>query len=135
MTIAQIGSLAARLQTLERVLADRLEETEAWLARRALLDDQQAVLCQQTERIDVRAAHVLGRGGRAATREDAQSPDVCLGRLRQQVVAPCDGVAHRPLASGQVARTAGQERQGTIQTREQVLGREHSRAGRRQLEG
>jgi hypothetical protein len=52
----------------------------------------------------------------------------------QEVVAPSDGVAHRLETGGQVARAAGQEREATLQPRDERCRREDARPRRRQLD-
>jgi hypothetical protein len=46
----------------------------------------------------------------------------------QQVVTPGDGVAQRPLTSGQIACTADQQRQAMFQALEKQAQRQHLRA-------
>ena len=53
----------------------------------------------------------------------------------QQVVAPIDGSAERPLSLGEIARGAGQERQASLQTAEDRLRVEQLDPGSGQLDG
>ena len=132
--------LAARRQPLQPVLADRLQHREAGLAVDALRLAQQALVDQRRDEIERSELTSRGRGVASGGRHsatasarlpssDPRPPPHRLGRLereaagedgqpakerllvrRQQVVAPGDGVAHRPLAGRQVARAAGQQR-------------------------
>ena len=57
-----------------------------------------------------------------------------LGRRRQQVVAPGDGVAQRAQPDRLVAGTLGEQEKPVAQPRAQCGGREQPRAGGRQLD-
>ena len=115
--------LAARLQPLQRVLADRLQHAEARRAGRARRLPQQAAgsardAAAPSSRRPGRQPLAVRRAGRrprrlpsAAAGEDGQPPEERLLRSVEQVVAPGDGVAQRLLAGRQVARAAGQQRQ------------------------
>ena len=103
--------LAACLESLERVRADRLEHREARLAVGLLLLAEQAVVDQrrQARQEPVAAADRLGGLERAAADEDGEAREQRLLVGAEQLVAPVDRRAQRLLALGQVARAAGEE--------------------------
>ena len=132
--------LAGRLELLERVLADRLEHPEARLAVGVFAQPQQQALLDQ--RVEVfehvgRAVGVADRGRGLepqAADEHAQAPEQRLLPLEQQVVAPGDRVAQRPLALVGVLRAAGQQGQPLVEPAQERLRRERPHARRRQLD-
>jgi hypothetical protein len=75
------------------------------------VDDRQD---QGPDRVELGAADRLGRLERAAAGEDGEPGEEALLALVGQVMAPRDRVPQRPLPLGQVARTAGQERQALV---------------------
>ena len=121
--------LAARRELFEPVLADRLQHQEARLAVRRPSSWRSRLLATTSDGAsDPRegsGVRIAGRGPvchpapPATPRASSVQPPAktasrrkraCSGRV-QQVVAPGDGVAQRPLARRQVARAAGQQRQ------------------------
>ena len=106
---AQLVELAFGLEPLERVLPDRLEQAEARLAVGAVRLADEALVDERGETLeDLPEVHLVAADGvgdlqRAAAREDAEPRQQrLLGRL-EQVVAPVDRVAQRPLPRRQVA--------------------------------
>ena len=104
--------LAARRQLLQRELADRLQHPEARLAVRRLALPQQALVDQRREPVEHVERRVV-----PARRRPPRPPPACSRRRRrpgggtaparagvEQVVAPGDRVAQRPLARRRVAR-------------------------------
>src|SRR5262249_41025439 len=96
--------LAARLQHLQGVLADRLQHPEARLGIRADLL-QQALRDQRAHAVEyvdaeraVRVADVLGSLEGAAADEDRETPEQRLLLGVEQVVAPGDRASERLLA-------------------------------------
>ena len=81
-----------------------------------------------------RPATRLGRLEREAADEDRQPPEQRLPILVQQVVAPGDGVAHRPQPLRGIARSPGQQRQPLLQPRQQRRRRQRPDSRRRQLD-
>src|SRR5215207_7298973 len=67
------------------------------------------------------ATYGLYRFQRAASAKDGQPREQHLFALIQQIVAPVKRAAERPLAGGQVTRTAGERAQAAIQPRQQHL--------------
>ena len=128
--------LAARLEPLERVGADRLQHREARLAVGLLLLAEQAVVDQRREAgQDARAAaDRLGGLERAAADEDGEPREERLLVRPEQRVAPVDRRAQRLLARGQVARAAGEQVEALLEPGEQRLRREQLRARGRQLD-
>ncbi len=133
--------LAGRRQSLQPVLADGFEHGEAWLAVRLLLLDQQAAVRRGGEAVQRRrpGAVPLTRDGLRrlhgpAASEDRQPAEERLLVRREQVVAPGDGLSHRPQALRVVAVAAREQGQAMLQPREHRLGREHLRPGGRQLD-
>ena len=132
--------LAGRVELLERVLADRLEHPEARLAVGVLAQPQQQALLD--ERVEVfegvaRAVRVADGRGRLepeAADEDGQAPEQRLLPLEQQVVAPGDRVAQRPLALVGVLGAAGQQGQPLVEPAQERLRRERAHPRRGQLD-
>ena len=110
-------------ELLARELADRLEQQEAVVADRL----QQTEVDERRERVEVGVADVLRGFEREAAGEDGEAGEQLLRLLREQVVAPLDRRAERPLAFRRVARAAGEQRQRALQAREQRLRREQLR--------
>ena len=110
--------LAGKRATAPGILPDRLQHREARLAVRAVLLPQQALVDQRRDAVEdvqaevaIRVADRLGRLERAASDEDREATEEALLLIVEQVVAPGDRVAERPLTLGQVAGAAGQQRQ------------------------
>ena len=133
--------LAARRQPLQPELADRLQHPVARLLRLRAADLLHDALLDQrrdaVERIEPAVAHAGDRFGprqvEAADEDGQAAKERLLGRV-EQVVAPGDGVAHRPQPVRQVAGAAGQQRQGPLQPRQQRRRRQDGDAGGRQLD-
>jgi hypothetical protein len=130
--------LPTRFQPLQPVLSDRLQHPEARLAV-ALLLAHQALVDQRRQPVeDVsfpgRGADGLrGREG-AAAGADRQPAEEGPLLSAQQIVAPADGVAQRPLPRRQVAGTTGQYPQPVSQALQEDGGREELDAGGGQLD-
>ena len=113
--VASSSPLACQL--LQPELADRLQHPVArtspsgsasgLVCSRALVDQRPEPLQDVDPGLARRGDHRLGRLQGAAADEDGQPPEQRLLLGREQVVAPGDGVAHRPQPGGQVARPAG----------------------------
>lgn len=71
----------------------------------------------------------------AAADEDGEPAEEALLLIRQQVVAPLDGVAQCLLAGGQIAWAPGEEVQAMRETLEQGLWGQQLAARRRQFDG
>ena len=109
--------LATGVKPLPRVLADRLQQPEAWLAVRLHLPIEQA-LGQQgancllgvpvgVSRVRL-ITHRRCRLERQPAREYGQPPEEALLAGRQQGVAPFDRLAQGPVALRQVTRSVDQ---------------------------
>ena len=106
--------LAGRLELLPGVLADERMAAEQRLAVLGRHDPQQALVDERDEAVEGRRARgvrvgvgdPLGRLGRPVADEDRQPAEEGLLVGLEQVVAPGDRAAERPLAFGQVARAA-----------------------------
>ena len=118
--------LTALLEPHERELADRLQQDVA-----PAVPAQQALVDQRRDRVETRLADVLGRVERAPAREDPQPGERASLRRLEQVVAPGDRRAQRPLPLRRVARAAGQQRQAPFQAARKVLRREGLQTRRR----
>ena len=119
--------LAARRQPLQPELAHRLQHREARLAagavvrrRSRLLSTSEATPVEDGDRRGrLGRRDRLGRLQREAAGEDGQAAEERLLLRRQQVVAPGDRVAHRPLPGGRSRAAAGQQRQPLAQPGQQ----------------
>ena len=147
------GRLFARLrQPFEPELADRFQHQVAGDAARSRLVPQQAVVHERGDAVErqedrrkrIRTHPVWSRRSAAPTASAASSvkPPTKTARrrksdllvARQQVVAPGDRVAHRPLALGRVAPAPGQQRQPPRQAGQQGRRREEGAPGGGQLD-
>ena len=119
-----------------RSMANSRNERVAFIARLAMVgrsDPDEALVGQRIKPVDHRDRQVAGRvddilghlRGPAAA-EHGQSPEDRLLVRRQQVVAPVDGPAQRPLPLRQVPGTTGQQIQAALETIED--GRRSERA-------
>jgi hypothetical protein len=132
--------LTALGQPLQPVLPDRLQHAEPRLALAIAGRLDQAVLHQpfQTiQRIDraLGPPHVCDSVEGHAPGEDGQPPEKRLLARGEQVVAPGDRCAQRPLPLRQVAGAAGQQRQPRLQPLQHRLGGEEADARGGQLDG
>ena len=107
-------------QTLEAVLADRLQHLEARLAVERSNLPQEALVDERSQRVEhvdaqlaVRIADGDGAVDRAAADEDGEPAEERAFRRVEQVMAPGDRPAKRALSLGNVAGSARQERAGS----------------------
>ena len=134
--------LAGRCQLLQPEFPNRLQHQVPRLVIRSVLLSQQALLHQRrhaVQDVDLEIVPAAGdcfrRLQRESADEDGESAEERLFLRRQQVVGPGDGVAHRLLASGQVASTPGQQRQPVVEPGQQRRRREDLDPGRGELDG
>ena len=104
MTKAERVGLAALLQTLGRILADRLKHEEPSSRRLP----QQALVDQRPERLQVHRAHPLSSFELEAAWKHCEAREESALVLGEQLVAPADRGAERPLP---LRRIAGARRQ------------------------
>ena len=94
-------AVAARRQTLERVLADGLEHSQARLVPACLLGREQVVAEERLDPLeDVEVGLIgddLGGGEREAADEDGEAREELLLFGTEELVAPLDRRAERPL--------------------------------------
>ena len=133
--------LAARRQPLQPELADRFQHPVARLFRLRATDGLHDALLDQrrdaVERVEPAVAHAGDRFGPRKVEtasEDGQAAEEPLLSRVEQVVTPGDRVAHRPQAVRPVAGPPGQQRQGSLQPRQQRRRRQDGDAGRGQLD-
>ena len=124
---AQLVALARLLEPLGRILADRLQHPEAFarVAEEALVDER-------LERVQVGLRDLLSGLERAAAAEDRESREQVSFPVVEQVVAPGDRRAQRPLAGIGIA-AALEQVEALRQALEDLSGREHARPRRGQL--
>ena len=134
MPTTDLVRLAARLESLEGVLADRHEHAEARvaldvrLAQQALIDE----LAQARE--DVRADLVsrttngLDLFDRGAADEHGAPGEKPLQRVVQEVIAPRDRAAERALPVGSIRRRAREQVEPLLQARQHRLRRQQLHA-------
>ena len=137
---AQLLELALGLETFERILTDRLEQTEARLAVGAVrladeaLVDERGETLEHLPEVHLVAADGVGDLQRATAREDTEPRQQgLLGRL-EQVVAPVDRVAERALPCRQVVRAAGEEVEPLLEPPQDRLRREQLHPSCRELD-
>jgi hypothetical protein len=94
---------------------------------------QQALVQQAVQRAGVRLAHRLGGVQRAARGEHRQSPEQGLLGPGEQVMAPFDGRAQRPVPGLGITRAGEQVEPGTDPV-QQLRGGEDAQPGGRQLQ-
>jgi hypothetical protein len=138
---SRLPGLVAVPQPFEPVLAHRLQHAVAYLAAvLARFCQNQGLLDQVSEehqhvrfvaRLPV-PAYRFGRLQREAPGENRQSREQALLGFGEELVAPVECAAHRPLALGEVPRPAGL--QCPVQPREQGRGTQVPDPRRRQLQ-
>ena len=131
---AALAELSGGTQSLEGVLAHRVEHGEAWLGVAAHQLAQQAVVDEGGERVQRGAADRFGGIQRAAAREHRQPGEQRPLTGPEQLVAPVDGGAQRVLTCGGVASAGRQQIQAVLQPREHRRGVEQLRPRGGQLE-
>src|SRR5207249_4425055 len=117
-----------RLQTLESVLADRLQHPEALVRV-----PEEALLHQRLERVQLGTSDLFRRLVGAAAGEDAQAGEETPLVLREQVVGPLNRRPER-LLTRLSASAAFQQVQALGQALEDLGRREHARASGGQLD-
>ena len=112
------------------VFADGLEHEEAAVVPRL----QEALVDERVEGVEVGAADGLRTRRSEAAREDTQPGEVSLVVLVEQLVAPLDGRAQRPLPLVEVAPARCEQRQPLLEALKQLLHRRDLDACGRELE-
>ena len=140
MAAPQRLAVAALGQPLERVLANRLQHPEAWLAAGHALGAEQVVAQERFHTVDDVELEVPGDGvgssQREAADEDAEAREEHLLLLGQEVEAPLDRGAQRPVPLGHACAGLGpQELEPLTQAHEDVARREQLDSCGGQLEG
>ena len=126
MASADGAGLAALLEALEGVVADRRQHPEARLAVGLLRLAQKALVDELAEALeevhaDVGAGDGLDLVEAPATGEDTEAREQPPLRLAKEVPAPGDRAAQRALAFGQVARPGRQQVEARFETRQDRL--------------
>ena len=116
MTPSRLLGLAAILELLEGVVADRLQHREPRLCRcsprppdQALVGEAGDLVQHRQRRFTYPDPHVLSRRQGEAADEHGQAAEQCPLLLREQVVTPGNGAPHRAQPLWLVAGTAGEE--------------------------
>ena len=133
--VADRRLLAAGGEPLARELPDRLEHAEAPVAScrtRFFSASDRSPSCAPVE---IATAHAVGGGDRPPAGEHREPREQPLLHRRQQVVAPQQRVAQRPLAGGDVARTVGQQLEPPLQAGEDLRGLQRPDARGGELDG
>ena len=123
--VAQLG---------ERVLADGLQHVEARLAlhlaaqKQALVAERSQAIEDVERRVGGEHAHRLGGLEVEAAGEDRDAAEQDPVGLVEELVAPGDGGAQRPVARLAVTRVAAQEAQAIAQALAQGRQRQHLHA-------
>ena len=122
VAVAQGVALAGRHEAFARVLVDRLEHREPHVAMRVVADPDEALLGELLQAVEHRRAavpreraHVLGDVQGSTAREHGQPREHPPRVLVEEVVAPFDGSAERPLALGQVPAAAREEPEPVVE--------------------
>ena len=143
VAVPQLGELAGAVHAVQRVLPDRLEHREARVAVVVHLDPDEALLGEALEpgkdvercRVPWERAQGLGRLQVAAAREDPQPREQAAILVVEQVVAPVDRAAQRPLPLREVrGRRRRGGRAGPRAARAIAAGESSAHAGRRELD-
>ncbi len=90
---------------------------------------------QRRDPVERRVAHRDRRFEREPSAEDSEPGEELLLVRAEQVVAPGDRVAERPVPVGKVAGPTAEELEPLVEEREHRLGRQQLRPGGRQLQG
>ena len=111
MAAPQLLAIATLGQPSDGVLADRLQHPEAWLAAGQGLRPDEAVVQQRLDAGDHIELEVAGDGLRAVQREapdkDAEAREERLLLRAEEVVAPLDRCAQRPVPRGHAGTRLG----------------------------
>jgi hypothetical protein len=126
---AQIIGFAPSLELVDRVLPDRLEHRDA-----VPKPPYEALVEQRLERVEVGGTDIFGCLERAAAGENRQTREQLLLVVRQELVAPLDRRAQRPLALRQVTRARGEELEAVPEPLEDLPRRQHLHTRRGELE-
>src|SRR4029453_13323048 len=110
-----LGVLTSLVEPLPRVLAQRLEQEEALVAKRL----QQAWIEERGALGEVRTRDRFGGIERERAAEDREPPEGGLTVGVEQVVAPFDRCAQRALPPRQTTRPARQQREHLIEALQQ----------------
>jgi hypothetical protein len=102
-----LGGLTGLVEPLPRVLAQRLEQEEALVAERL----QQAVVEERGELVEVCSRDRLGGLETERAAEDRETAEGSLSVGVEEVVAPFDRRAQRPLPLRQIDRAAPEQRE------------------------
>ena len=140
MAAARFPCLSARVELLDRELANRLQHavTRSGLIQR--LDEHEALADQPADRLEranvIRASfdESFHRLERESAHEYTELAEQALLGRRQQVIAPGDRRPQRLLPFGQVPGAARKQGQAALQPRQQADGREYRQAGGRELQ-
>ena len=125
MASAVLVLLALRTESLERVLADRLEQPEARYLWRPAAANEAAVDERGETGRRLAAEHRLRILERPAAREYCELRQQGLFRLRQERVAPVERRAQRLLAKRQIARALDEQLQRLLEALLDRGGLEH----------
>ena len=129
--------VARRLQALQRVLADRLQHREARLAvhlaapDEALVDERR----QAVEHVRRPARHGLGAGEVEAPHEHGQALEQLAHGRVEELVAPHDRAAQRPLAQRDVGRASAGKVEPALEALVDRRRREEPEPRRGELDG
>src|SRR5436305_4515179 len=100
MAPAEGVSFAGRVELFDGELANRFEHPVA----AAVTDADQTLVHERRERVELRLADLLDRRERGAAGKDGETAEQRLLVVAEEVVAPLDRCAQRPLAFWCVAR-------------------------------
>ena len=115
LTCAHVLGPWRLVESLERILADRVEQAEAPVGAAA----DEALLDERLERVEVGVADGLGRLDREAARERRERSEELLFVRLEEPVAPFDRGAQRSLPRRRAAGTIRQQGQQPFEPRQQ----------------
>ena len=138
--VAHGPELSRRLEAVERVLADGLEQVIAD-HRAVLLRNHERLVHERGQQVQrghrpaaAAARHLLHRLEREAALEHAQAPEQRALVVRQELVAPVDGGAQRPVARQRRLVSVREEVEAVREPGGDLLHRENAHARRGKLD-
>src|SRR5207253_6985087 len=142
VTLTDRAKLAGITEALQRVLADRFQETEPHLLRTLIVDKHQGFieeLLQQSKDVicldAVAACNLLRCSQRPSSAEDGEPTQEHSLRIRQELIAPVERRAKGLVPARRRSTPANQQLEAIVETGRKLLRAQQLQTGSRQLDG